>query len=273
MKTAFKILPVLSPGKSCHLLAEAGRDTISLLWYSKDPLRIEGLFVYQPAKENSDGTLAEQLQKLLATENLPHYHSAVICYNFKESLLVPVELYNEANNKEMLACLYGDMPGSSFYAERVQGMEAYNAYRVPSTISETIDNRFFGATVYHSNSLLAGSKNHHDLYCIVYNTYIKAMLFIGGKLQMIQLYDYNTPSDVAYHLLNICQQHHISPAEITLTLSGFIERQSNLYEELYRYFLNVEMDAVPSSVELSDETRVYPEHFFSFLTTLVTCVS
>lgn len=273
MKTAFKILPPLSTGKTYHLLLEAGRDGISLVWYSKDPLTIEGIFIYQSGKNIPDITLAEDLQRLLATENLPNYHSCIICYNTREALMVPAKFYSSASNEEMLNCMYGEMPGSQLFAEPVKDMDAFNIYRVPGNIHEALTNRFFAANVVHSNSLLVPYHREKSLYCIIYNSYIKVILFKDGKMQLVQLYDYNTPSDVAYHLLNTCTQHQLSPSEITLTLSGFIDQQSNLYEELYRYFLNIEMEGIPQDTEVSDEIKSQPEHFFSFLTALVTCAS
>ena len=273
MKAAFKILPELSVGKEYHLLAEAGRDSISLVWYSKEPLKMEGLFIYQPARNSSDTTLAEDIQKLLATEQLPHYHSAVICYNFKETLLVPGKFYNNDNSADMLDCIYGDMPGNPLFSEKLKETDAYNIYRVPGAIHEAFSNRFFAAGTFHSNSLLVPYLQQEELYCIVYNSCIKVLLFKEGKLQLAQLFDYNTPADVAYHLLNTCAQHHIDPAAITLTLSGFIDQQSNLYEELYRYFLNIQMEELPQDTAVADGIKAYPEHFFSFLIALVTCVS
>ncbi|MBC7934421.1 MAG: DUF3822 family protein [Rhizobacter sp.] len=273
MKTAFKILPEFSAEKAYHLLAEAGRDGISLVWYSKEPLKIEGLFIYQSLKNTTDLTLAEDLQKILAGENLPHYHSCRICYNFKESLLVPAEFYKEQNSSGLLDCMYGTMPGSRYFSETINEIDATNIYRVPGEVHEALTNRFFAAQIIHSNSCLVPYTRQKDLYCIVYNSYVKAILYIEETPRLVQLYDYNTPSDVAYHLLNICAQHGLSASAITLTLSGFIDEQSNLYAELYRYFLNISMDEIPEGMEVSDEIRSHPDHFFSFLIALAKCAS
>ena len=273
MKTAFKILPAFSTERSYHLLVEAGREGISLVWYSKNPLKIEGLFIYQASKNTTDFTLAEDLQKLLAAENLPHYHSCRISYNFKESLIVPALFYKEENRAGLLNCIYGDMPGHRYFTEVIKELDASNIYRVPATVHEAVTSRFFAGNIMHSNSCLVNYAKQKDLYCIVYNSSIKVLLFTEGKLQILQFYDYNTPSDVAYHLLNICTQHGLSPGSITLTLSGFIDQHSNLYEELYRYFLNIDMDRIPQDIEVTDEIAAHPAHFFSFLITLVQCAS
>jgi len=78
---------------------------------------------------------------------------------------------------------------------------------------------------------------------------------------------------VAYHLLNICNLHNILPESITITLSGFVDMQSSLYEEIYRYFLNVQMEQLPQEVDITDEIKAYPTHFFSYLISLIQCAS
>ena len=266
-------MPEIAEGTACHLLVEAGSDGISMVWYSKEPLKIEGLFIYQTSKNNTEITLGEEIQKLLAGEQLPHYNSCTISYNFKESLLVPAEYYKEENREDTLACVYGNMPGTIYFSEAVPTIDATNIYRVPASVQEAITNRFYAGQTIHSNSCLVAYASKKELYCIVYNSYIKAILFINGKLQLVQSYDYNTPADVAYHLINVCTQHQLSPSEIVLTLSGFIDKQSNLYEELYRYFLNIELDELPEDVEVTGEIRRHPLHFFSFLIALVKCAS
>ena len=272
MKSAFKILPQNSTDKTFNLLVEAGRAGIALLWYSKDPLTVEGISVYQSQKNIADTTLAEDVQKLLASENIPHYNAVTIFYNFKETLLVPNEYYNEDSRKEMLDLVYGSLPGSQYFAEPVKGVNATNIYKVPSAVHEVLSNRFFAAATKHSNSCVNAYADK-DLYCVIYNSYIKVILYKNSKLQLTQFYDYNIPADVAYHLLNICTQHQLSASEITLTLSGFIDEQSNLYEELYRYFLNIKMDEIADDIQVSDEIKTHPNHFFSFLINLVKCAS
>ncbi|RYY64347.1 MAG: DUF3822 family protein [Chitinophagaceae bacterium] len=246
---------------------------MSLVWYSKHPLKIAGLFVYQATKNISDGILAEELQKLLATENLPHYNSSSIRYNFKEGLLVPSAHYKEADREKLLACMYGEMPAAKYYSASATKPAATHIFAVPEVVDDVLSTRFFGADVSSSNPCLIEYAAQKELFCIIYNSYIKAILHVNGKLQIVQLYDYNTPADVAYHLLNVCQQHQISASEITLTLSGYIVEQSNLYEELYRYFLNIKMDDLSADIELNDEIREQPAHFFSFLIALVQCAS
>ncbi|MFT3980491.1 MAG: DUF3822 family protein [Ferruginibacter sp.] len=273
MKTAFKILPEISSQKDYDLLIELGRGGLSMTWYTRSPLHIEGLFIYHAEKNADDSALATDLQRMLASEALPPYRSCRICYNFKEGMLVPDAFYSESTRAAMMDDVYGADPTAKYYAETLYGINARYVYRVPQAIDEAIHNRFFNAAVFHTNACLIAAEKQADLYCVIYNSYIKCIVRNNGQLQLVQSYDYQTPSDVAYHLLNICRQHELSPETATLTLSGFIDRQSNLYEEIYRYFLHVELDEFPAEAGLAEEIKAYPSHFFSYLVNLIQCAS
>ncbi|MBK7346621.1 MAG: DUF3822 family protein [Chitinophagaceae bacterium] len=103
------------------------------------------------------------------------------------------------------------------------------------------------------------------LHCIVYNRQIKVLFYKNGKLQLLQYYAYGTAADMLYCLLNVCAQYDVSPASVSLVLYGLIEQNSNLYKEIYNYFLNVEMASLPEAISLSEEIKQHPPHFFAHL--------
>jgi len=273
LKTAFKILPETSLDKTYDLLIEIGRGGFSLTWYSLMPFKMEGLSIYQAQRNSDDFMYADDLNKLLASETLPPYRSCKICYNFKEGMPVPNTCYDAAAREAMLNDVYGFTTGAVYFTQPVANTEFSYIYRVPKAIDDVLKNRFAEATILHTNACLIASKKELELYCVIYNSYIKCILFKGNELQIIQSYDYQTPSDVAYHLLNICNLHNILPESITITLSGFVDMQSSLYEEIYRYFLNVQMEQLPQEVDITDEIKAYPTHFFSYLISLIQCAS
>ena len=80
-------------------------------------------------------------------------------------------------------------------------------------------------------------------------------------------------ADVLYYLLKICSGFSISQKEVKLVLSGFLEKQSLLYRELYNYFVRVSFQQIPDFIKLSRSFNEYPAWFFSSLFNLATCVS
>ena len=151
----------------------------------------------------------------------------------------------------------------------------YNHYRIPKEIAAVFTERFPKAVFFHSTSLQLEQLNQETdlLYCIIYHNSLKTILYKEGKLQIVQQFNYTIPEDVAYHLLNICEQFAVKPSEIPLRLSGMIDEHSKLYIELYNYFLNIHFENVADGIYTTDEMKTLPAHFFSHLTSLALCVS
>ena len=127
----------------------------------------------------------------------------------------------------------------------------------------------------HSTSLQLkkADLNLDTIHCIVYPNSIKVLFYREDKIQLVQYFSYNIALDVVYHLLNVCAQHSVEADSITILLSGMIDEKSNLYNEIYKYFLMINLNQLPANVSLSDEVMQYPHHFFSHLISLASCVS
>jgi hypothetical protein len=275
LKTAFKILPLNEAGQPLHLLAEIGYHGLSLIYYSDAPLQVEGWMNFHFDKNMPSSGMGAAIDKLVEKEELPAFSSCHIFFSFKESLIVPAEYFRQADAAGMLDCLYGAQPTDAVFSEPLEAMNAVNVYRVDDQLYNTLNSRFLSAVFYHSNTLLLPylQRLGVELFCTIYQNSIRVILFKENKLQLVQHFDYNTPADVAYHLLNTCSQHQVSPSEVKLLLSGFIDKDSNLFEELYKYFLNISLDKLPGEVQSSAEVGQMPGHFFSHLISLAQCVS
>ena len=97
-------------------------------------------------------------------------------------------------------------------------------------------------------------------------------VFNGEKIQLVQSYAYQTPDDVSYYLLAICNRFNINQDKVTLIVSGLLDEQSRLYQELLKYFLQVQWDRMPESVKMDAAFAAYPNHYFSPLLKMALCV-
>ena len=275
MKTAFKIQPPANPERHHDLLIEVGWESISFIYYLIDPLRIEGLHVYYFDKNITATQIADKLDSFFAEQNMPGYNNCTICYNYKECTIVPSLMYDNKMLSGTLDVLFANNSPVSDYAEPLKGMDAFALYRVDCKVEAVLKQQYINAKTQHSNSLTvpALQENNDALYCIIYQKSIKVILYKNADLQIVQYFDYTTPADVAYYLLHLCALHYISAVEINLKLSGFIDKKSNLYDELYRYFLNIQLDESAKDIEIASDINQYPLHFFSHLILLVKCVS
>ncbi|MEX0636629.1 MAG: DUF3822 family protein, partial [Ferruginibacter sp.] len=183
--------------------------------------------------------------------------------------------FKEDQKTNILDMLFGYNPNSQSFVQAVKGMQAKLVYRIPSDIHTVLNQTFINAKYFHSTALqLSFLGNESDLlYAIIFQQQVKLFLFKNNQIQIQQSFSYSTPSDVAYFFLNICEQHHISADSIHVKLAGFIDHQSNLYNELYRYFIHIGIDDPNEAVSVATAIDQYPPHFFSHYFQLVACVS
>jgi hypothetical protein len=103
------------------------------------------------------------------------------------------------------------------------------------------------------------------------------LLYINGTIQIVQQFSFSTPEDALYHIVNTCQQHNVIASKTQLRLSGMIVKDSNLYNQFYNYFLDIEFEesalqlTQTEEVAQSEEVENFPSHFFNHLIELAIC--
>ncbi len=277
MKTSFYILPERVDNEPLHLLVEAGDNGISFTWYSKGPDIIKGIVVYDFSDKIIAAEMAAEVENIFHTNTIfkESYTSINICYDFKESLLVPEAYYLHATAESMLNMVFATDEDCTINTEPIKSRQIVNMYAVNNKLRAAITKQFPLASVHHTSSLQLqmDTTDTIQLIGIFFHNRLKIILFKDDLVQMVNQFHYNTPVDAAYHLLNCCSQYNINPVELKLILSGMIDEKSKLYEEIYKYFLNIKLNEPGAGIELHERIKLYPAHFFSHLTWLISCVS
>lgn len=251
---------------------EAGRQGISFT--VREGSNLFSTVVCYHFETNDD--IAGQLQQILAAEELlqQSFTKTDIVWNFTESVLVPHEYFNSSATKETLELVHGDATQGEVKTDFLFRHNMHNIYRVPTAVTNVIAAKFPYANQSHIYSLmpeLVGKKDK-QLFVVFYPKQLTAALMINGSVQVIQTLNYANGRDAAYHLLNICQQFDSAPDETQVHLSGMIDERSNLYSELYKYFLNLHFEPLPENFEYADGIKEHPQHFFSHLFATAACV-
>lgn len=258
------------------MLAEVGHNEISFLIFRKAPLSLAGFYMYSLNKHIPETEYAEALENAIRKENVLHqqFASCSVFCNYNESALVPAEFYNEGEKENYCDLLFGKEKTALCFKEDVKGERIKNIFRIPGKVHQIL-NSFLPTNVFsHSTSMQAGTEgvNGDVMKCVVYHNSIKVLLFKAGKIQIVQYFEYEGPTDVCYHMLNVCERFGVSPAEVQVLLSGMIEESSNLYREIYNYFMNVSFVSLPGDAILSDKLNEHPHQFYAHLTALAACV-
>ena len=270
MKIAFKIEPSADKNVDLHLLVEVGDEDISFLIYSTSPFKIEGLYSLSLDKNSFPTDYVKELTNFVEQNrslDSSAFSSTNIFYNFSTSTLVPLEYFREEEKEEILAQLFVADKMRSCYEESCRDSEIKHIFSVPTIVHEKLIALYPSAKFAHSTSYQVNKNNDSVLHCIIYNASIKIILFKEDQLQIVQYFNYTTPTDVCYHLLNVAERFEVAPSSIQLSLSGMIDVDSTLYKEVYKYFLHVNFPA-SAAENVAEGFEGLPSHFYHHLTAL-----
>ena len=208
------------------------------------------------------------------------FESVCLTYNTPESVLVPGLLHDPASANDVVNLIHGDMPSGIVLQEQVAGTDMYNVYRVPGWLHNAVSARFSNGEYWHAYSALlktmASRKQEWQrtfLYVWFFPAHVIVTLQKDDRLMLMQSLPYETPEDLSYQMLNMAEQFDLDVAELQIYLSGLIDRESIIHDEILKYFLNVDMDAGLPGIEQVEAFSNHPAHYFTSSLSLCQCGS
>ncbi|WP_462220071.1 DUF3822 family protein [Ferruginibacter sp.] len=276
MNPSFNITTENTPLNKPNLFISAGKQGISFIQLDTDSNTFISVLVYHFAKNLTATAIAEQVNEIVSSENLSqqHFKKIFVTWCFDENVFVPQEYFDAGNSKEMLVLVHGDLMQGAVQNELVATHNLHTVYKIPAAVKNIFNIAFPFCIQNHQSSLLINfEKNNKDLlYCNFYPEHLTVLLRKNGQLQIIQQFEYASPEDAVYHLLNVCQSFETDAAKTILTVSGMIDTDSNLYSELYKYFQSVNCADLSASFNYAEEIKDHPAHYFSHLFATASCV-
>jgi len=258
-----------------HLVIEISLWGISYVVLGDDEICSALICYHYPADSGLDKAATVIKQSVAANPILQENFSKVtIVYSFPTAILVPKHFINSANTKEILELYNGDVSDAYIRSDYNYKADIQTIYAVPKQIDAVLSYLFSADISMHQYGLLptiSTFKKQH-LYCIFGIGQFTAMLFKEGKLQCIQSYNFKVPEDINYFLLQLCESFEIPAAEVELQLNGMIDQNSNLYEELHNFFLQIKFGTLPANFTYPEAINQHPEHYFSHLFQMIACV-
>jgi hypothetical protein len=282
LKANFDIVPEMRDSdelRNSQLLIEVGDKMFSYVIYHKEQRRFLGLrqynLDYTPGK-----TMLENLLEIITNDELLQipFKEAFIVYNYTDSNFLPEKVFHIELNQPVTEIIYGNAKKGLLLSEKVIGFKMYNIYRVPREIHALLQRKFASGNYWHYYTLLLNdgqmqtSSNEQVIKMVMRADQFLVAVFNGDKIQLVQSYTYQTPDDVSDYLLAICNRFKISQEKVTLIVSGLLDEQSRLYQELLKYFLQVQWDRLPETVKLDEGFGEFPDHYFSPLLKMALCV-
>jgi hypothetical protein len=271
MNPSFNISALNAP-LATHLFVFTAKTGIAFAALHEPSNKFVGIRIWHFPNHFSIAKALSGIQVIINAEKKLAKTDIIWCND--ESIIIPEPFFNKDTCNDMLKLVYGDAGEESISSELVKTQNAYNVYKLPAGLAKSLNTKFPLATQSHQASLLINLEVAMSelVYCNFYYDSITVLLRKNNQLQIVKSFDFNTPEDAVYHLLNVCRQFTINPAETFITANGMIDRTSNLYKEIYKYFLGIHFYELPDRFTYIDEIKKYPSHYFSHLFALASCV-
>ncbi len=261
-----------------RLSVDAGPYHLSLTLILTEERKIVGFESYNlPSTGREEEALAILSESPLAEMN---YGSVSITFNTEEFVLMPDRLHHDDIVDLSLSLVHGDLPTNISAVEPIPSMGIHNLFRVPVWLYQSLTQRFHQATRHHGISLMLSSiMNRREDWsptCIhlwFYTGHVLSAIYKDGKLLITNWFPYEIPEDLSYTLLNTAEQYELNPEDVPVMVSGFIDRDSIIFEELMKYFLVVETDNGGGTFIADDIFSGYPDHYFTPAFSIAVCGS
>jgi hypothetical protein len=270
----FNILPAKDVSENASLFCEVSNESLSYFLYDIGNYSVETLTVFHFHKIDPEHNVSGLIKKIFDEQPLlkNNYGNVFISYAFNESILTPEVYYNKNLTQENIVLLYGDLNTGIILTDKIEGREMCNIYRVHNDIHEVISGHFPAAKYSHQYSWLIKQlpQAGNIMKVIFYQNKIVIILVKNDQLQIMQTFNYITAEDVVYHMLNIC--HQFQAEQVTIELGGMIEKDSNLFTQIHKYFLRTTFSNLPDRLKYVDGIKDYPLHFFGHLFSIALCV-
>jgi hypothetical protein len=274
LKLSFFIQPAFFDTANANLYVEINEQGLSYIILENEIF--VALAVYQFENGFKDDASAAYIHQIIKEQPvlLEKFNAVHLLYSFTSSILVPQRFMKDLDQNAAIQLVYGDASERVIRTEFIYPHAIQNIYGIPAEVNKVLSRYFGFAAVNHIYTLLPNlvkdPGNH--LYCIFSAGNLKIILMKDGKLQVIQNFQYGTPGDVAYCLLNLCKCFGVDEQGINVRLCGMIDASSALYKELHKYFLLMTFESLPAQYQYPEAIHQYPAHYFSHLFSIATCV-
>jgi hypothetical protein len=236
-------------GYQCKLIVEIGINHLAFV--VEDDKKVIGFEYYAIAVENDNWNNvfagAKNFSKLFSK----NFGAVQIVYNTPEALIIPAQKFSNNSTDSYLQTVFGEQKNLKTFVEKV------NIQHQPSLIANINDNiqlavqsnfgNHYNSHVYTAilQQILGKETMVLEMLKVqFYNGFMVVLVVNNNALSLVQSFNYTTPEDVVYYLLNIVEQFSLSLNNTPVEVSGIIETSSKTFELLEHLFTRLTLETV-----------------------------
>ena len=221
--------------------------------------------------------LADAVHQLIKKEkHLPMHPARVnVIYVTPNFSLVPSPLFIPEKAKEILALTHVVNELDEIHFEQTSMDDSTMVFSIPSAIVSKIYSVYPKAVIQPQVTpfLHRLQKEPHNSSCFVgvhiNENFFDLAIYSNGKLLLLNAYNYESPSDVLYHIANALNAFQHS--EVMISLSGATEERLTIIPALKKFYSNTINDPYIGDYTLSYKIEDHIQAQFANLFYSATC--
>jgi hypothetical protein len=160
---------------------------------------------------------------------------------------VPTELYESHNEASYLQKVSANTSNEMICHDDLKYLSIKNIYALKFDLQRFIKETFPNVEIFHSIShlvnnlspLVVNENLKKKLFMNFHQKQVQIILFEGKNLLFANNFQFQTGNDVAYFLMLVVNQFKLNPEIIEVILSGQIEKDTEVYNTIFRYVRNL----------------------------------
>jgi hypothetical protein len=199
-----------------------------------------------------------------------NYPVVLLYYEPLHTTLVPSPLFDQSQ-KEQIARFNFNVPDNHLImSDKLKTLDAYLLYSVPELIMRKLldllpEYKITSHTGNFIELLLTRNKNlpaEKLMFVNIRSGMFDIVITEGKRLLFHNAFSYNSREDVIYYMIFVMEQLAINPEETEVFLSGIIDRDSKLFEIMYKYVRHISFLKLSDQFNYSYHYSDIPEHYF-----------
>lgn len=267
--------------RNYHLTIRIAPDGFSFVVFALEKNRYLCLETFQTKQFDKAERMAAALDEIAILRQWITYpfQSVLAIVDHTFNTLIPNSLYDEKEKGVYLAFNQAFQDNSRIQVDELKAAEARNIYYLSNSLVEKIKDIWPNARIAHLQSvfvesLLISKRNLTDetlAFVHVRDKNYDFAVLKNDRLLYINNFKYSTPEDFIYFILFAFDQLQLNPENISVTLSGNIDKGDKSYDMLYLYVRNLGFAERNNTFDYSYMLEGLPVHQYHILYNALQC--